>query len=115
MDYLDKHPEIVSWASEELAIPYLSPKDGKVHRYFPDFYVEKKNKDGKIHKLLIEVKPNKETQAPKVPKKITPRYISESVTYAVNSAKWNAADAFCQKQGWKFIIMTEDHLFAGKF
>ena len=41
MRYLDKHPHVTRWNSEEIIIPYRSPIDGKMHRYFPDFYVEK--------------------------------------------------------------------------
>ena len=42
MDFLDRNPDIISWASEELIIPYKSPADGKWHRYFPDFLVKVK-------------------------------------------------------------------------
>ena len=34
MVYCDSNPSIFAWASEEIAIPYLSPLDGKIHRYF---------------------------------------------------------------------------------
>ena len=37
MRYLDNNSGIKEWASEELIIPYRSPIDGRVHRYFPDF------------------------------------------------------------------------------
>ena len=46
MTYLDRNPKVVQWASEEFFVPYKSPIDGKVHRYFPDFWVKKKNKEG---------------------------------------------------------------------
>ena len=39
MVYLDTNPDITEWGSEEIVIPYVSPLDGKRHRYFPDFYV----------------------------------------------------------------------------
>ena len=29
MNWLDKNPDILSWASEELIIPYISPVDGQ--------------------------------------------------------------------------------------
>ena len=48
---------IVEWGSEEIAIPYRSPIDNRVHRYFPDFYVKLKETTGKIKKYIIEVKP----------------------------------------------------------
>jgi len=31
-------------------------------------------------------------------------------TYQVNKAKWQAAIAFCNKQGWEFLILTEIEL-----
>jgi hypothetical protein len=34
LQYLDKHPQIDWYASEELVIPYMSPIDGRMHRYF---------------------------------------------------------------------------------
>ena len=37
MRYLDSHPNVTQWASEEITIPYFSPVDKKIHRYFPDF------------------------------------------------------------------------------
>ena len=53
----DDNPNIIKWASEEIAIPYLSPVDRKRHRYYPDFMVELKNKEGKVETIMIEVKP----------------------------------------------------------
>ena len=50
MSYLDRHPHVMKWASEEVIIPYKSPIDGRMHRYFPDFYVEQINKDKKKDK-----------------------------------------------------------------
>ena len=43
MKYLDSHNDVLYWASEEFSIPYRSPIDGRMHRYFPDFWVKKKN------------------------------------------------------------------------
>jgi hypothetical protein len=65
MTTFDNNPNIISWASEEICIPYVSPVDNKVHKYFPDFLVELKNKKGEIDTLLIEVKPSKQTIEPK--------------------------------------------------
>ena len=57
MDWLDRNPDIISWASEELVIPYISPVDNRQHRYFPDFLVKMKTREGKTKTVLIEVKP----------------------------------------------------------
>ena len=52
MDWLDRNDNIISWASEELIIPYLSPADNKYHRYFPDFLVKAKTRDEAIEKAI---------------------------------------------------------------
>lgn len=110
MDWLDRNDDIISWASEELIIPYFSPIDNRMHRYFPDFLVKTKTKDGKTKTLLIEVKPKKQTIQPEPKKRITKQYINEVTTWGVNQAKWKAAEEFCMDRGWKFMLMTEDHL-----
>ena len=51
MVYCDKNDNILEWASEEIAIPYRSPVDNRVHRYFPDFYMKVKERGGKIKKI----------------------------------------------------------------
>jgi hypothetical protein len=109
MLYLDNHPDVLKWCSEEFFIPYLSPKDNKVHRYFPDFLV-KKQKDGVIETLVIEIKPKAQTMPPKMNGKQTKRMITEAMTYAVNEAKWKAAKEFCADRKYKFIILTEHEL-----
>ena len=110
MDWLDRNNDVISWASEELIIPYISPVDNRKHRYFPDFLVKVKTKDGKMKTILIEVKPKRQTQPPKQQKRITKQYINEVTTYGVNQAKWKAAQEYCLDRGWEFKVMTEDHL-----
>ena len=110
MDWLDRNDSIISWASEELIIPYISPADNKFHRYFPDFLVKAKTRDGKFKTILIEVKPKKQTLPPEPKKRVTKQYINEVVTYGVNQAKWKAATEFCLDRGWEFRVMTEEHL-----
>ena len=109
MRYLDIHPEIVSWASEEVIIPYRSPVDNKLHRYFPDFIV-KKRVDNVVETLLVEIKPESQVVEPKRQNKPTKRYIREVMTYGINQAKWKAAQKFCNDRNWKFVVMTEHHL-----
>jgi hypothetical protein len=108
--YLDENSNIIRWGSEELSIPYMSPKDNKVHRYYPDFIVEKQSSDGKIETVVIEVKPKKQTKPPKKKNKVTKNYLNETITYSINEAKWSSAKNFCKKNGWKFIILTEDNI-----
>ena len=55
LKYCDTNENILEYASEELAIPYRSPVDGKIHKYFPDVYIKVKEPDGSIKKYLIEI------------------------------------------------------------
>jgi len=110
MAWLDKNQDVISWASEELTIPYISPVDGRRHRYFPDFVVKVRTKENKLRTIMIEVKPKKQTQEPIKKKRVTKQYLQEVATYSVNKAKWHAANEFCLDRGWEFKIFTEDHL-----
>ena len=110
MNYLDAHPDVLEWSSEEFAIPYRSPVDGRVHRYFPDFWVKQKNINGDVETVVVEIKPKKQTEPPVVQKKRTKRYINEVMTWGVNTAKWQAAEEYCSERKWKFRIFTEQHL-----
>jgi hypothetical protein len=114
MKNLDENSSIVAWSSEEIVIPYRSPVDGRLHRYFVDFYVEAMLPDGSIKTMLLEVKPKAQTLEPKVPKRRTKRFISEVMTYGVNQAKWKAAREYCEFKGWEFQIITETELFGKK-
>mgnify|MGYP006273221949 CR=1 FL=1 len=111
MDWCDTNKNVVSWSSEEIIIPYISPVDNRPHRYFVDFYVEALDRDGKKVVYLLEVKPKGQTQEPKVQKRKTKRYITEVVTWGVNQAKWKAAEEFCKDRGWTFRLITETDLF----
>ena len=44
MKWCDLNESVMEWQSEEFAIPYKHPIDGRFHRYFPDFLVRIKNK-----------------------------------------------------------------------
>ena len=110
MSWLDQNPAIISWASEELTIPYISPVDNRKHRYFPDFIVKMRTKDGTLKTMMLEVKPKKQTIQPEPRKRVTKQYITEVTTYAVNQAKWKAATEYCLDRGWEFRLITEDHL-----
>lgn len=113
MLYLDSHQDVLEWGSEEIIIHYVSPLDRKIHRYFPDFYVKKRNVDQTIEHCLIEVKPEYQTKPPQMKKgqnKASKRMIHEAATYAVNEAKWDAAVEFCKDRNWKFYIFTEKTL-----
>jgi hypothetical protein len=110
MNWFDQNEDIISWASEELIVPYKSPVDNRFHRYFPDFIVKVKTRDGTMKTLMIEVKPKKQTIPPEPRKRVTKQYVTEVTTYGVNQAKWKAAHEYCLDRGWEFKIMTEEHL-----
>ena len=110
MVYCDKNQNILEWASEEIAIPYRSPIDNRVHRYFPDFYMKVKEFNGKIKRYVIEVKPAKQTKPPAKPKRQTKGYIREAYEYAKNQAKWKMAREFCADRQWEFKVVTEKEL-----
>jgi|TARA_Y100000004_G_scaffold177282_1_gene218730 hypothetical protein len=111
MIFCDLNSTIVEWGSEEVIIPYRCPTDGKVHRYYPDFYIKVVNKAGQKKKYLIEVKPKKQTIPPnEKPKKKTATWKREVLTFMKNNAKWEAAKDFCEDRQMNFLILTEDHL-----
>lgn len=112
MSHFDRNVNVIQWASEELIIPYFDPVSNKPRRYFPDFVIKSKNKDGLIETIVIEVKPLKETTAPKPiknPNK-SKRYLTEVAKWGTNSAKFTAANKYCEEKGWKFVIVTEKDL-----
>tara|TARA_B110000037_G_C17108546_1_gene500875 strand:- start:344 stop:712 length:369 start_codon:yes stop_codon:yes gene_type:complete len=108
MKYCDLNSKVLMWSSEELVIPYISPVDKKMHKYYPDFLIQIMDRDGIKKTKLIEVKPKRETKPPKKKTKITPRYINEMKTWSVNEAKWKYAVEFCKDKNWEFKILTED-------
>ena len=111
MKYCDKNNAILEWGSEEVIIPYLSPWDGKIHRYFPDFYIKVKQHDNTIKKFIIEVKPKKQCVPPtQNPKRRTKKWFGEMKTWGINQAKWQYATEWCGKNDMEFKILNEDHL-----
>jgi hypothetical protein len=111
MSRLDRDPNVIWWQSEETIIPYRSPIDNRIHRYFVDFTVKSKDINGGTKTRLIEVKPASQCRPPPLMEgKKTKRYINEVMRWGVNSAKWKAAREYCKDRGYEFIIMTEKEL-----
>ena len=106
MSYLDSHEDIEKWSSEEFFIPYRSPVDNRIHRYFPDFWVKKRN--GEV--MVLEVKPLSQSIAPQLQEKVTRKYVNQVMTFGVNQAKWKAAKEFCNDRKWQFKVLTEKEL-----
>lgn len=119
MSWCDKNSLIKRWGSEHIIIPYQD-QNGKYHRYYPDFYIERidKNDPERFDQIVIEIKPKKETQTPIPPKKNTLKslesYEYQLKTYQKNLYKWTRAKNWCDKHMMKFIILNEDHLTENK-
>jgi len=107
--WCDTNDNIIKWASEEFSIPYVSPLDGRVHRYYPDALIEVKTRTG-VKRVIVEIKPFRQTQPPKKKSRVTKTYINECATYEKNMAKWRAASEFAKDNGIEFKIMTEHEL-----
>jgi len=105
MNWCDMNDDVKEWSSEEVVIPYRSPIDKRIHRYFIDFYVKIGTKV-----YLIEVKPARFTRPPDIPKRKTKRFLNEVVQWGVNQAKWKSAREFCADRNWEFKIITEKEL-----
>ena len=114
MVYCDNNPSIVEWGSEEIIIPYKSPLDKKIHRYFPDFYIKYVNSKGQAIREIIEVKPKSQCKPPPVPKRQTRKFKQKVLPYIINQAKFEAAEEFCKDRKMGFRILTEDHLVPKK-
>lgn len=115
MKVLDMTDAVIEWSSEEIIIPYVLEIDGKVHRYFPDFWAKVKTKNGTVQEYLLELKPHHETIEPIMEmtqkrKKPSKSYLNKIETYVKNRNKWDAAKKFCQKRNWKFLILTEKNV-----
>ena len=93
MLYCDRNDNILEWNSESIHIPYVSPKDNRVHNYYPDFYVKYKNTHGKTVEKIVEIKPKWQSK------------------WSVNRAKWRAARQYCKVHGYEFQVLTEKELF----
>lgn len=107
--FCDDNNNVIKWGSENVVVPYFSPLDNKVHRYFIDNYVVIKEGDT-IKKYLIEIKPSKQTMPPTAKYKKKEHLIYEQRQYIVNEAKWISAKQYCAKNGLKFLILTEKEL-----
>jgi hypothetical protein len=109
--WCDQNINILEYGSEEFFIPYISPIDNRIHRYYPDFIIKVRHKDESIKRYVIEVKPDKQTRPPKQGKRVTKSFIYETKTYAINQAKWTAAQEWCKDRLLEFKVITEKELF----
>lgn len=107
-EFFDNNPNVLHWSSETIAIPYIKPTDGRLHKYFPDYFIEYINSAGEVVQEIVEVKPASQTRTARSNSK---HKLYEQLTYAVNVAKWEAAAKFCAERNIKFRIITEKAIF----
>jgi len=110
MRFFDLNPNILSWGSESVVIPYQNPLTGRVSRYFVDFNVTMRDKSGELKKYLIEVKPYAQTIPPVQKNRKTKSLMRQQAEYVKNQAKWHAAEQWSQKHNQTFVILTEKQL-----
>lgn len=105
MRFCDLNPNVLQWASESIQIPYRHPLTGKLTHYVPDFLITYRDRNNTVQAELIEIKPLgqsviQEGQRPR-----------DRAVVAVNMAKWDAATKWCRKQGIRFRVINENHMF----
>ena len=98
IQYCENNPSIRRWASEPIAIPYISRITKTEHKYYPDYIIENANGD----KIIVEIKPENQTIKPSA---IDSMWLKEA--WVKNVDKWTAAKEFAEKNNMKFIIVTE--------
>ncbi len=105
MRFCDTNDHILQWASEAVQIPYRHPLTGKQTIYVPDFLITYRTKGNTMRAELIEIKPKKQRV---LESKMSSK---EQAVVAINYAKWQAAQKWCQRQGIAFRVITEDQMF----
>lgn len=105
MQFLDNNPAVLQWASESISIPYRNPFTNKQTVYIPDFLMIYNDSQGQKHAEVIEVKPSSETTLENA------RSTRDRAYVALNTAKWQAATAWCKMNGLKFRVVTENEIF----
>jgi hypothetical protein len=89
MLYCDKSEQVTQWSSEELHIPYTSPKDNRTHNYYPDFLIH--TVDNRT--IMVEIKPKYQWR------------------WDINQSKWKAAKDYCSQNNIEFKVMGQNELF----
>ena len=105
MRFCDTNDHVQKWASEAIQIPYRDPLTGRQTIYVPDFLVVYRTKNNMVKAEVIEIKPSGQSM---ITEKQKPQ---ERAVVAVNHAKWAAANAWCQRQGLTFRVITEKEMF----
>ena len=106
MRFCDENPAVLQWASEAIHIPYKNPFTNKNTIYVPDFLIVYVNKNGEKHAELIEIKPEKQTTI-----ESAGRSMRDQAAAVLNTFKWQAAQAWCNQNGMRFRVVTENDIF----
>lgn len=104
----DMHPNVVSWVSEGIKIPYMHPLKHKIAMYTPDVLMVFEDKNGNRRNELIEIKPSKHTHLEEA------KSAYDRAQFAINVAKWKAAQEFCKNHGMTFRVINENQIFRTK-
>jgi hypothetical protein len=102
--FCDDTPSITKWSFEEIIIPYVNPLDNKFHNYYPDFVIQFET-NNQTKTWMVEVKPKKQTYLKENASK------REKISWITNTAKWEAAKKYCEKNNMEFKIITEKEIF----
>ena len=90
---------------------YRSSWELKFHRYFVDNFIVFNDSRNNKKKYLIEIKPSSSVEKPIITeRKRKSTIMYEQRTWAVNQAKWAAAEEWADKKGYEFLILTEKEL-----
>jgi len=105
MNFADSNPNVIHWASESIQIPYRNPFTNKQTIYVPDFFIVYVDNQGKKHGELIEIKPSRQSTFESAKSQ------QDKAAVVLNTCKWQAAHAFCQRQGIRFRVVNEQDIF----
>lgn len=103
--FCDNNDAVLEWASETISIKYRHPFTGKITNYVPDVFMRYRTRNNKICTEIIEIKPRKQSL---IEGKMSER---DRMVVAINHAKWQAAQIWCQRNGIVFRVLNEDSLF----
>jgi hypothetical protein len=110
-EWADRTPAVLKWGAEVVVVNYFNPVKNRKARYIVDLYIQYVNKEGVVKEELIEIKPSNQTIQPRRGKKSERTYLDESLTWATNQAKWEAAEKYAAERGWGFRLLTENGIF----
>ena len=94
----------------EVLDSYKSPVDKRVHRYFQTLLLKLRRTQETSKLMLLRLNLTNKLNHHRKKRRVTKSYIYECKTYAVNTAKWKAAQEWCADRKIEFKIITEKEL-----